>query len=267
MAVFQQVLWGYELEYPDDWIHRAIEDTEGFAAKAEAFEQDYTGPGSGQVLFRTEWNYARQAAGPLWTEHIGKLAGMLGARQVGSAPWRMGGATGLEAEIVLPKRGNQRLWTGILAYDLIVLHLMVTHPLEDRDWFEPAATRIISSLQFFDKASGVQTDERGLPLPPGFVSIPPTSVLTDIRDSENWRAYSAGLMQGNVSALQAFYLRELPNYGWKIGEYIPFPGQSELGFARLQLERSGQPATLGILPFGEGTFTATSPARVVVKYS
>lgn len=263
MQLFQHKLWGYELSYPPDWTHQTLQGVEAFAATSQALEAGYSGPQSGQILVKVEWNCARQSIEPLWTRHIAMVAGLLTARQVGSAPWQMAGATGLEAEIVLPKRENRRLWTGILAYDFIVLQFLVSHLKDERGWFEPLATQLISSLRFLSSVEGVPLDDKGFPLPPGGDPMPPLSVLSDITDLENWSAYDG---QGTVSALQAFYLREAPIYGWNIMEYVPFPSPSELGFARLQLIKGEQKAILGILPLGEETVSPNSPARLVIKY-
>src|SRR5512147_2380879 len=130
MKIFQHELWGYELTYPDDWTHRTIQDKEAFAFLAEALEPGYEGTNAGYLMVKAEWNCARKPIEPLWNRHIGLTAGMLSAKKVGSAPWRMGGATGLEAEIVLPTKSSRRLWTGILSKDLTVLHFLVTHPIE-----------------------------------------------------------------------------------------------------------------------------------------
>src|SRR5512146_108307 len=101
MKVYQHILWGYEITYPDAWFHRQAQDTDIFLANPDALDPGYDGPDAGQVQVRGEWNWARQQVEPLWNQHIGRLAGMLGASQVGSAPWRIGDAAGLEAEIVL----------------------------------------------------------------------------------------------------------------------------------------------------------------------
>jgi hypothetical protein len=78
----------------------------------------------------------------------------------------------------------------------------------------------------------------------------------------NWRAYDGGSQAG---ALQAFYLREAPNYGWQITEYVPFPSASELGFARIHPHNDARQLILGIMPFGETKVTSASPARLVIK--
>ncbi|MBI3153225.1 MAG: hypothetical protein HYZ21_13900 [Chloroflexi bacterium] len=263
MTVFQHILWGYEMTYPDPWVHQSVQDSDAFVMTPDALDSYYFGQNAGQLLVRCEWNWARQSVEPLWNKHIGMLAGMLGAKQVGSAPWRIGQASGLEAEIVLPKKDNQRLWTGILMQDFIVIHFMVTHPKEVREQFEPAATKIISSLRFPERISGIETSSEDLPLPPGYTSVDPKSILPDISDPTPWRAYSG---RDGIGALQAFYLRELPAHNWEITEYIPFPGASDLGFARIQLQRDGRQITLGIMPSETSEkMISASPANVVFK--
>ncbi|MBI5952033.1 MAG: hypothetical protein HY865_10270 [Chloroflexi bacterium] len=263
MAVFQQIFWGYELTYPDGWVCQPQQDADAFAATADAIDPSYSGADAGQLLVRGEWNWELKPIGPLWHRHIGMLAGMMGARQVGSAPWKIGQSVGLEAEIVLPKRENRRLWTGILAHDFRVLHFMVTHPREARDEFQPVATKIISSLRFPNQISGVETSPESVPLPPGYESVDPKSILPDIAAPEQWRAYAGS---ADIGALQAFYAREAPLHGWAMEEYIPFPGASELGFARLKLRGKNLELMVGLMP-GSVTETpdSSSPANIVWK--
>jgi len=263
MAKFQQILWGYELTLPDGWAHKTVKDAEVFAATPEALESSYAGERYGQLMVNAEWNCARQPIEPIWTRHVGMVAGMLGARQVGSAAWRMGGGAGFEAEIVLPKRDNKRLWAGILMRDFIVLKFAVVHLKEERKWFEPLATQIISSLRFLNRVYGVQVTKEGLPLPPGYTPIEPIQVINDIPDPEKWRAYEGS---SGVDAMQAFYLRELPIHGWAVEEYAPFPSATGLGFARLRLGKHQQSATLGLMPFSPDAITASSPAKIAIKY-
>jgi hypothetical protein len=263
MTVFRHILWGYEITYPDSWSHQPLHDSDVFAATSEALDSNFAGKDAGQLQVRGEWNWARKPIEPLWTQHIGMLAGMLGAKQVGSAPWKIGQATGLEAEIVLPKSDNRRLWTGILMRDFRVLHFMVTHPKEAREQFEPAATKIISSLRFPNRILGIKTNREGLPMPEGYASVDPKSILPDIPNPEQWRAYAG---TGGIGALQAFYLRELPVHNWEITEYVPFPGPSDLGFARMQLRRGDRKITLGIMPDEIiQNMLSSSPANIVFK--
>ncbi len=237
MTVFRHILWGYELTYPEHWTHQSVQDAESFSM------DNPDGLDASQLLVRGEWNWERQPIEPLWNRHIGMMAGMIGAKQVGSA----------------------RLWTGILMHDFRVLHFMVTHPKEVREQFEPAATNVISSLRFLNRILGIKSSREGIPLPPAYKAVDPTSILTDISDPANWHAYSG---QSGIGALQAFFLREVPIHNWEMEEYVPFPSSSELGFARFQLRRRDLKITLGIMPYdlsGSGTITSSSPANIVIK--
>lgn len=263
MAIFRHILWGYELTYPDHWTYQLVQDADAFTVVDNGLDALYAGSDAGQLLVRGEWNWQRQSIEPFWNCHIAMLAGMIGSKQVGSAPWRLGNAVGLEAEIVLPKKDNRRLWTGILMRDFRVLHFMVTHPKEVRMQFEPVVTKIIFSLRFPNQIRGIKTSREGIPLPPGYKEVDPKSILTDISNPENWRAYSG---KSGIGALQAFYLREVPVHNWEMEEYVPFPSSSELGFARFQLHRRDLKITLGMMPYdASGTITSSSPANVVFK--
>lgn len=263
MPVFQNVLWGYQLEYPQGWIHGTIQDVDGFAAVPEALNPAYDGPQAGHLLVRGEGNWAGQDIEPIWTRHIGMLGGMLSARDVGLAPWRMGGGAGFEAEIALPKRDNHRLWTGILEFGVVVLKFMASHPKGEREWFEPLVTETIKSLSFPEKLDGVEVSQEGLPLPPGCTIIRPEKIVEDLASPENWRAYDS---RAGAGGMQAFFLREAPNHGWSIQEFTPFPGVAQLGFARFRLKKEGQAAVLGILPEAEENGAAESFARLIVRY-
>ena len=263
MPVFQDIFWGYSLTYPEGWIHQTAQDTEAFVEKAEALTQDYSGPPQGQILVKPELNPFRQSIEPIWSQHIARSAGLMGARNIGSAPWRLAGASGLEAEIVLAKKEKQRFWTGILQHQFIVLKFVVIHPMEERQYFEPLATQIISSLRFINRAPDLTTTPDTLPLPPGYSPIDPESLIKDIQDKTEWRAYTGA---ASVSALQAFYLREAANHGWAVLAYEPFPGESDLGFARLELRQGVRSIMLGILPVGSAPLNSNSPGSLAIKY-
>jgi hypothetical protein len=263
MPIFQHPLWGYELSYPESWNHRTVDQTEAFSVHLEAVDLEATGAAGGQILVRAELNYPPRLIEPVWNQHIAQVAGMIGAHQVGSAPWRMAGATGIEAEIVLPKRENQRLWAGILPRGYVILKFAVTHPKEQRSLIEPAATSIISSLKFIKNINGIDFNDWGLPLPPGYQPAVPSEIIQDVVDPQNWRAYDG---QSSMDSLQAFYLRELENAGWEILEYVPFPSLVELGFARMQLHKDDYSVTLGILPFGKEAVNSSSPGKLAFKY-
>ncbi len=263
MTLFQHILWGYELTYPNSWVHQKIKDTDVFVSKLEALEPDYEGSEAGQLQIRCEWNWARQNVEPLWNEQLGKIAGIVGAKSIGSAPWRIGDATGIEAEIVMPKKDKNRLWTGILMHEFCVLHFMVIHPKEAREFFELEATRIISSLQFPKSIAGASTTLEGLPLPPNFEPTDPQLVLNDIGDVRNWRAFTG---EAEVGALQSFYLRELAAHHWEIVEYVPYTNLTELGFARYRLQKENQSLTLGLMPSEKvDPITGQTQANIVYK--
>ena len=249
MKTFQHPLWGFEFTYPSDWVHASHEDTDGFAPDAAAFaEADYASIQAAHLLVRGEWNGYREPITPRWNQYISKLAIMLGAKKLGSAAFHMGGASGFEAEIQMPRKLNRRLWVGILARDTVILHLTVSHPFEMRATFEPQATQIIASLRFLDRVEGLRVNPDGIPLPPDYAITDPASLVPDVQDAENWRAYTGS---SDIGALQAFFYRELPNHNWEIQEFIPWPNRVDVNFARLRIHKDGQTATLGILPKGE----------------
>ncbi len=261
MQIFQHPLWGYQLSYPDSWMHRTLGEIEGFAATADSLEE---GPGftnGGHLLVRADWNGTLQPIDQLWAQHLGQLGGFIGAKNIGSAAWEMGGATGFEAEIVLPKKENRRLWAGILAFNFIVLQMALEHPREELSTYQPVVTEILKSLRFLRNVENVLENACGFPLPPGYTPVPPHSIVPDVPEGQIWEAYSGSASAG---ALQAFYLRESQARGWKLQEMSPFPGPSELGFARIIYHKEGATATLGIMPQG---VSSTSPAAIVIRLS
>jgi hypothetical protein len=262
MTIFQHLLWGFELTYPDDWNHKTQDEKELFAAIPEALDLEYSGPNAGYILVRADWNVANESLEELWNRHLGLAAGLIGAKKVSSAPWQMAGASGFEAEIVLPKKETLRLWTGILGRGFLVLNMVVSHPKEARSWFEPLATQIISSLKFPTTVGEYFTTRQGIPLPPGYKPIDPRLAVEDIPQPAQWQAFDGEI---SIGALQAFYLREAPACGWQVQEYVPFPIPSNLGFARLILSKEDQTVVLGLLPKGEQTVNSASSARVVIK--
>jgi len=250
MQVFQNVLWGYKLNYPDGWIHHNREMIEAFVAIPAALDEDYTGAQSGQVMVRCEWNPYGRPIGPIWTKQVGMMASWLGAKKVGSAPWRIGEAVGLEAEIQLPQKDQRRLWSGVLAHQGVVFNFVVLHLKEERAIFEPIATQIIASLQFPPE------------MPPGYAPSPAPDFSDDIPNPQHWRAYNG---RAGADALQAFYVREAPRFGWQIGEYVPYPGTSDLGFARFRFEKDGRSITLGILPYQDEPQAQAPYGRLAFK--
>ncbi len=258
MIDFQHKFWGYEIDIPEDWTHKTFQDIDGFALDPNAFEPDYEGAHLGQILIRGEWNSTDQTIDTLWNQHITKLSVMMGAKRVGSAPWQMGGASGFEVEILLPKQNRKRLWAGILEKGRVILHFTVLHWKETRPDFEPLATKVISSLRFMDKVSQIDTTALGIPIPTHCPSIAPAQFIDDIKDPSLWQAYE---VNNNVGALQAFYLREAKNYDWEIVGYSPFPS-AELGFARLELQKGEKQVTLGLMP----AESKKESSRIVIKH-
>lgn len=251
------------MSFPDEWLHRTVRDKEAFVANPEALEAGYSGPGSGQLLVNAEWNAERQPIIPIWRKHVARLSGMIGAKNIGSAPWYMGGAMGLEAEIVLPKREQQRFWTGILGRGFIVLKFAVVHPLDERHWFEPIVTDIIKSLRFLPHVEGIGVTEESFPIPPAYTPCDPRTIITDIGGEEDWRAYTGA---SPVGALQAFYLREAPAHGWQVETIYPFPTQEGFNFARFHLNQDNIQAVLGIMPVGKKRVNAASRGNIVIKF-
>ncbi|MBT3314730.1 MAG: hypothetical protein HN390_08950 [Anaerolineae bacterium] len=260
MAIFQNPLWGFELTYPDSWAQVSNLGADGFAQNVEAFDPvSDVNEQAAYMLVRGEFNGKREAIAPLWSQHISKLSIMLGAKKLGASPFSMGGANGFEAEIQLPKKTNRRLWAGILARDTIILHFMVSHKKTERANFEPHATKIISSLRFLERIENLATNADNLPLPRNYALVDPVSLIPDVKNVERWQAYAG---DSELAALQAFYYRELPQHGWEISEFIPFPNQEEIGFARLRIHKDDLTATLGILPTGEKKLLG----QIVVMY-
>lgn len=262
MRVFQHILWGYEFTYPDAWAHQTLGEVEGFAAHLQALQASYEGEKDGHLLVRAEWNGLMQDYESLWNAHIGLSAGILGAKKVSAAPWKMGGAVGMEAEIALPKTSNRRLWAGILGHGPVLLHLMVSHSLSERAWFEPLVSRVISSLRFPAELSPLPLGPSDLPLPPGYAPTIPLEIIPDIADPGAWRAYRG---PSAIGALQAFYLREARQNGWEIESFEPFPAPGNLGFARFCIHNQATSLILGLMPYGSERQSSLTPANVVIK--
>ena len=260
MAEYQNLLWGLSLTYPDSW-QKALD---GDAVLFSAPESNHSSDGAletGKVMLRPEWNPEQTDIKKLWNLHIGKIAGVLGAKRVGAGPWHMGDMKGMEAELVMPKKDPMRLWTGILTRERMILHFMVTHHKLDREWFEPLATALIKSLRFHAPAAK-REPELIFPIPPEFERTDPLSVIEDIKDPSVWQAFKG---TASVGALQAFYARELPAAAWQIAAYDPIPGPSEPGFARFALQREGVQIILGILPAGGDAPPSSQPGIILFR--
>lgn len=262
MAEFQQMIWGYRLSYPDDWIHRSLHEVEGFAADPHALDPDAAGPGSGHLLIQAEWNGMRVPVEPLWESHIAKIAAMFGAARVGSARWTMGGGAGHEAEIVLPKKAEKRLWVGFLARGLVLLKIMVAHPLEDRPWFEPLVSEILKGLLFLDRAEGVPVHESGIPVPAGCREIDPAEVLSNLPEPSAWRVFET---PHSFNGLHAFYTREAPAHGWQLELLESLPHEHGPGFSRMRLSKGDRVLALGLLPYRREPADPGWLGRIAIK--
>jgi hypothetical protein len=245
MKTFQHQLWGYQIDLPDNWQHMKFDQKDGFAEDSKAFQSDYQGDKLAQLLINGEWNSLKQPIHEIWQRHMGKTALMLGAKNLGSAVWEMAGAQGYEVEIVLPKKSRERIWVGILENGLLVLTFLVLHWKDNREEMEPLISRMIASLKYLESVDGIPLSPTGLPLPSQANPIKPQEIITDIPDPDNWQAYQGDF---SIGSLQAFYLRELPRFGWQITRYVPFPNPGDLPFARLLLEKDGQSYSLGLMP-------------------
>lgn len=262
MTEFEQALWGYRLSYPEDWVHRSFPEAEGFAANRQGLEPDADGPGSGHLLIQAEWNGMRVPVEPLWEAHIARVAAMVGAHRVGSAAWGMGGAVGYEAEIVMPKKTENRLWAGFLARDWLVLKIMVAHPIEDRPWFEPIVTECLKSLSFPNHTDGVIVHESGAPLPSSCRPIDPSEALADLSDPGTWKVFET---PHPFTGLHAFYAREAPAHGWQLEAFESFPGTNDPGFSRARLRKDQVVVGLGLLAYRPEAGAPTWLGRIALK--
>jgi hypothetical protein len=245
MALFQHQLWGYQILLPDGWQHKRFGSRDGFALDLNAFKPNYQGDTLAQLLIHGEWNSLGKPVLDIWHRHLGKISLMLGAKNLASAPWEMAGAKGQEVEIILPHKNPQRLWTGILENGMLVLSFMALHWKDSREEMEPVLSRIIASLEYLQGVEDLQLEEAGVPLPSGAAAVNPRSIVDDISDPENWRAFHT---EHSLGALQAFYLRELPRLSWEIKRFIPFPNPSSYPFARVIIKKDHREVSLGLLP-------------------
>jgi hypothetical protein len=244
-TTFIQALWGFSVDYPAAWVHQSLPDGETLARAEDALAPRAEGPLAGHIIVSAEWNGVRREIGPIWTDHVARVASMLGARRVQSAPWRIGAAEGMEAEVVLPAKHPDRLWLGILSHELIVLKFLVSHPQACRAKFEPQATTVLRSLRFLEQVPRLPRHACGLPLPPRCTSLPASAILEDMVGPGSWEALATPHSMG---ALQAFYWREARAADWEVTSFQPYPGNHSLPFARVGLHKRGTAVALGILP-------------------
>jgi hypothetical protein len=262
MSTFQHPLWGYEVTYPDDWVHATHGDVEAFAPHSAALDIHYEGERMGYLLLRAELNPYQKPIEPLWAEHLTRIAVMHAAKKVGSSLFTVGNAKGFEAELLLPRRENKRLWVGILSAGGIILHLMVMHRKTERAAFQPIVSKIVASLRFAASVSDVRVTPRGMPIPASCVPAPVEELFPQANPEDQWEAYRGG---GAADALQIFYLREAPAHGWESLAYFPFPGKTpDITYATLLLHKEGIGAAVHILPVGKDT--PLSEGNIVIQY-
>jgi hypothetical protein len=245
MTTFVQPLWGFSMDLPAGWVHRSLQNGDAFARIEDALDPGYVGPLGGHIMVHAEWNGLHRAVEPIWREHVARVATMLGAKQVRSAPWRIGPGEGLEAEIALPKKEANRLWLGVLSHDMIMLKLLVAHPLACRAEFEPQATDVLRSLSFLESVPDLPQHPCGLPLPPDCTPQPTTEILEELGSQGSWEVFGTPHSMG---AVQGFFWREARAAGWEITSFQPYPGDHPLPFARVGLHKAGRAIALGILP-------------------
>ncbi len=260
MPTFVHPLWGYALDYPEGWLWEEQGEVTAFAPHRAALTPDYEGADAGHLAIRPELNPYLRPIEPRWTEYITRVGIMKGAKKLGAAPLKVGNLEGYEAELLMPAKQNRRLWIGLLAAGGIILHLMLTHPKEAKDSFQGAASRMVQSLRFVARTEGVATDAHGLPLPPEYSPAPLEAVLADTSPDEGWQTYTG---EAPIAALQAFYLRELPQHGWDISAYYPFPNRSaDVRFASFLAERDGAQAIVALIPYNKNPILGNLAIRI-----
>jgi hypothetical protein len=263
MTTFVQPLWGFSMDLPAGWVHRSLQNGDAFAQIEDAFDPGYAGPLGGHIMIHAEWNGLHRPVEPIWKEHVARVATMFGAKQVQSAPWRIGPAEGLEAEIALPKKEANRLWLGVLSHDMIMLKLLVAHPLARRAEFEPQATDVLRSLRFLESVPDLPQHPCGLPLPPDCTPQPTAEILEDLGSQGSWEVFGTPHSMG---AVQAFFWREARAAGWEITSFQPYPGDHPLPFARVGLHKAGGAIALGILPHRQRADEREPPAWLALHW-
>jgi hypothetical protein len=256
-------LWGYALDHPDGWAHRSLPDGDAFARVEAALAPGYAGPLAGHIMISAEWNGLRREVGPIWNEHVARVATMFGAKDVRSSPWQFGPLIGFEAEIALPQKEASRLWLGVLSHELILLKLLVSHPMIFRAEFEPQATEVLRSLRLLETVPDLPQHACGLPLPPQSTPTSASEILENLGDRGSWEAFELPYSTG---AAQAFYWREAPAAGWEITSFQPYPGDHPHPFARVGMRRGDRVAALGILPHPQRRDDQDTRARLALHW-
>ncbi len=247
MPTFTQPLWGYALEYPKGWAYRDDGEVTAFASRPEALDPDYQGEGMGYLLIRPEFNPFLLPIEPRWSQYITKIAIMRGAKKLGASEMEVGNLRGYEAELLLPRKLDRRLWVGLLAAGGLILHLMVTHRKEERHLFQEEASRMVSSLRFVAHEASARPGPYGVPLPQAAQTVPLRQILADVQpDDPRWATF---YLPASPPAAQVFFLREAPYDGWEVTELYPYPNiKAPYPFGRMRLEKDGQEVLIAFLP-------------------
>ncbi len=248
MPTFVHPLWGYALDYPDGWVWAEQGEVTAFGP-----DEDKLNPNNLQqaahFAIRPELNPYLRPIEPLWTAYITRVSIMKGAKKVGASPLKAGKLAGYESELLMPAKQQRRLWVGLLAAGGIILHLMLTHPIDEKATFQAPVSRMVQSLRFVAHTDDLAQNAAGVPLPPHYRPTAVESVLADTNAEQGWEAWAG---DAPLAALQAFYLRELPQHGWKIAAYYPFPNREpDIRFASFLAQREGAQAIVALIPHGE----------------
>ncbi len=247
MPTFVHPLWGYALDYPNGWVWEEQGEVTAFGPHKDKLNTENLQQ-AGHFAIRPELNPYLRPIEPLWTEYITRVSIMKGAKKVGASPLKVGNLEGYESELLMPARQKRRLWVGLLAAGGIILHLMLTHPTDEKTIFQAPASRMVQSLRFVAHTASIATTAAGLPLPPQYHPTAVESVLADTTADQGWEAWTG---DAPLAALQAFYLRELPHHGWKITAYYPFPNREpNIRFASFLAQRDDAQAIVALIPYG-----------------
>jgi hypothetical protein len=128
---------------------------------------------------------------------------------------------------------------------MLVLSFLVMHWKDNQPVMQPILTQMISSLEFIKGIDDLVFTEGGFPVPEPVRQADPLDLIPDIPDPEHWKAFQTELP---IGGLQAFYLRELPQLGWQLTRYVPYPNPGDYPFARIIMEKGGTAYSLGLLP-------------------
>ncbi len=248
MPTFVHPLWGYALEYPEGWVWQEDGEVTAFAPHKAALSLQYEGKRMGHLAIRPELNPYLRPIEPLWTQYITRISVMRGAKKLGASALKIGNLKGYEAELLLPAKQNRRLWIGLLAAGGMVLHLAVTHRKDEKSYFQPLVSNMVQSLRFVEHTDEYQMTAMDLPIPPAYTPAAPEDIIEAISPHKIWDAYRG---EATISALQVFYLRELPHVGWQIDTYYPYPNRNpEIRFASFLIHKAERTVVIALIPRG-----------------